>query len=147
MKRWTKDDFANLSRQQLGTLYQNARKQNAHELVALIEETGLPFVDGPGLALDSPMGRKMRRIINSVEGVAAGIAATKRGVPALAGIEPLIIQALGKVYGNTYEATVQAGYLTALMMRKNGYRNSGAKGPVNNGAAKTAEIFELDREQ
>lgn len=90
--------------------------------------------------------RELRRIINSPAGVAAGIAATQRGAPALADIEPLIIASLGKAYATTYEATVQAGYLTGLMMRKHGYRNSGRKGPVTNGAAKTAEVFELDDE-
>ena len=59
----------------------------------------------------------------------------------MAGLDPLLKDALKDTYAKSYEATIQAGYLTALMMRKMGYENSGRHGKLEGCVAKTGEIY------
>jgi hypothetical protein len=93
------------------------------------------------LKLDSPIGREMAKIVNSPQGVAAAIEATNQGLPALAGVDPLLKATLKDKYQKTYEATIQAGYLVALMMRKKGYGQTGRQGSLHGCVAKTGEIY------
>ena len=126
-------------------LWVNARgidSAEARAVVELIENIGLPYSEEGSLKLDSPLGRKMEEIIFSAKGRAAGLEATKRGLPAMAGIDPLLAAALGVDYGPHNDATIQAGYLVAIMMRMQGCKNSGKKGKLPASCiAKTAEIF------
>jgi hypothetical protein len=143
MKEWAPERLAALSRQQLHNLYVNAHRLEAHDLVAQIERSGLPYWDGSGLKLDSHLGRQMRKIVSSPEALTAAAIATKQGRPALAGVEPLIVQECKEDYSKTYEATIQAGYLVAQMMEKEGYVKTGQRGSIHGGVAKTAEIYRL----
>ena len=141
---WTKEALARLSQQQRHDLYQNAKRSGrpgADDLMRLIERAGLPYADPTGLKLNSPIGRKISRIVNSREGVAAAMTATAQGRPALAGVDPLLSAKLGDEYARTYEATVQAGYMIAIMMRKKGYIGSGIQGSIEGGVAETGEIY------
>ncbi|HTT85401.1 MAG TPA: hypothetical protein VMF67_18130 [Rhizomicrobium sp.] len=144
---WTRERLERLSQKQLHDLYQNAKNAKASQqaqaadLIRLIQDSGLPYSDPEGLKLDSPLGRQMKAIIFSPEGVAAAIAATERGLPALAGIDPLISEHLDKEYAETYEATIQAGYLVANMMRANGYFPTGLQAPIRGCVAKSGEVY------
>lgn len=92
--------------------------------------------------MNDPITLKMYDIINSDEGIAAMIAATTKGLPAITGVDNRLSQELGVDYGGHNQATATAGALIADCMRGQGYRNSGRKGKVGEGSvAKTAEIF------
>ena len=140
---WTKEKIVTLSAMERNTLWENAKRMGRDDLVQMIEESGLTYRDPTGLKLDSPIGRAMAKIVNSPEGIAAAIKATEEGLPALAGIDPLLKPALMDQYAKTYEATIQAGYLVAVMMRKKGYENTGRTGPLTGCIAKSGEIYTL----
>ncbi|KAA2236802.1 hypothetical protein [Salinarimonas soli] len=115
---------------------------NARALVAQIEALGLPYDAPTGLKLDSPIGRQMTAIIYSPEGRMAGILATEQGLPALAGVEPLLVSQMGDDYAKTYEATIQAGYVVTQMMKANGFRKTNQNRPMpSESVAKTAAFF------
>jgi hypothetical protein len=137
----TKEQIESISQEQRHNLWNNAKRKNAGDLVRMIEASGLPYSDPKGLKLDSPVGREMAKIINSRQGIVAAVEATNQGLPALAGVDPLLQVALGDLYAKTYEATIQAGYLVALMMRTQGYENSGRQGQLTGCVAKTGEIY------
>lgn len=126
-------------------LWINARKvdtEEAREMVRMIEGLGLPYSEPGSLKSDDPISIKMNEIIFSSEGKAAAIEATKNGLPALAGIDPLLSKALGVDYGSHNDGTIGAGYLVAQMMRMQGYKLSGRKGKLPpTCVAKTAEIY------
>ena len=126
-------------------LWINARgidSDEARDLVRQIEGLGLPYSEEGSLKFDDPIFLKMYEIINSPKGKAAAIEATKAGQPALAGIDPLLIEALGVDYGSHNDGTINAGYLVAQMMRSQGYKLSGRKGKLPpTCVAKTAEIY------
>lgn len=70
------------------------------------------------------------------------IAATIDGLPALAGVEPLIREELGPLYSAANEATCQAGYLVTGRMEALGWMHSGREVNMPNGSvAKTAILF------
>src|SRR5262249_33683805 len=136
-----KEKIRSLTQEERHNLWNNAKRKKADHVVQMIEESGLPYSDPKGLKLDSPIGREMAKIINSPQGIAAAIEATKQGLPALAAVDPLLHASLGDLYSKTYEATIQAGYLVALMMRAQGFDNSGRQGQLTGCVAKTGEIY------
>jgi hypothetical protein len=60
------------------------------------------------------------------------------GLPALAGVEPLIVEGLGKRYHSHDQGTANAGYLVALLMRHLGYVEAGHGNMSDGSIAKTA---------
>jgi hypothetical protein len=110
-------------------------------IIELIEASGLDYRAHESVRLDDAIGRAMRKIIFSPEGTAAAFRAAERGEPALAGVDPLLRNALGADYGKHNEATVQAGFLIADLMRQAGYRE-GAPKPLPAGCvAKSGMLF------
>src|SRR4051794_27599599 len=74
-------------------LWKNAKSKDTPEagaLVNAIEALGLPFSEGGGLKMDDPLTLKIWVIINSPEGKAACIAANDAGLPAVAGVDPML---------------------------------------------------------
>jgi hypothetical protein len=117
------------------------KQRRGEKLVELIETSGLDYLDRKSVALDDPIGKKMQLIIFSEEGKRAACEATEQGLPALAGLDPLLARALGRDYGPHNEATVQAGYLVTNMMRQLGYRDAG-QGQLPSGCvARSGRIF------
>ena len=109
-------------------LWKNASKkaetsEDAKSLVALIESSNLDYAKDKqkSVSLDDPIGRKMKRIIGSAAGTKAMLEAVNEGLPALAGVEPLLQAELGNDYNKHNEATVQAGYLVTGFMQGLGY--------------------------
>ena len=145
MTKWTDEKLRLLSQAELHNLHRNAQSLNSQEAQALIrqiESLDVPYTDPTGFKLDSPAGRRLQEVVFSVEGKAAGVEAADKGLPALAGIEPLLRRALGHGYERAYEATVQAGYVVANMMEQNGFKKTGGKGAMpSDSIAKTAELF------
>jgi len=129
-------------RRQLLTNALASKSTDAAQVLAMIEEVGRPDLPEEQVRLDDAIGKRMEKVIFSSESRAAAIEATKRGEPAMAAIDPLLVSALGRDYRSLNGATAQAGYLVARMMNKAGYEQTGKKGPLRKGAtAKTAEIY------
>jgi hypothetical protein len=124
---YSDDALLRMSQEDLHHLHENAKRLGETELVGRIEGLGVPYGDPAGLKLNSPIGRAIAKIVNSIEGRRAALAATENGRPALEGVDPLLRAALGKKYTGIYEATIQAGYLIAIMMRRLGYEKTGEK--------------------
>lgn len=121
-----------------GVLYRNAKDRLAEggqEIVDFIDQEGLPLSDGDMLSSD-PDFIRMEEIIWSAEGRAAAIEAVEDGLPALAGVDPLIKAALGDRYHMHNSGTVNAGFITAALMRHMGYVEVGP-GTIPNGEAKS----------
>lgn len=121
---WNKTKLTALNPQERLTLWARARTMVTEEAKALtrnIEELGLPYSDLAGLKMDDPATIKMYEIINSKEGRAACIAATDDGLPAIAGVDHMLSQALGVEYQQDNRGTVTAGILVGQMMTYLGY--------------------------
>ncbi|HLW90205.1 MAG TPA: hypothetical protein VKS78_02740 [Roseiarcus sp.] len=141
---WTKEKLCALPAKDLRSLYDNAcksEKPEAQALITLIEEIGVPALS-TSMKLDSPVGKKMSNVIFSQEGRSAALKAAVDGRPPMEGIDPLLQKALGKDYNPANEATVQAGYLVANLMRQCSWETNGRRAPLPPGCvAKTAALF------
>ena len=69
----------------------------------------------------------MIEIVTSPAGRSACIEATLDGLPAIAGIDPLLHDAFGRDYRHSDEAIVTAQTLVAQVMGELGYEAAGAK--------------------
>jgi hypothetical protein len=113
MKTYTIDDLKTMSAEQRAILYQNAAKQRrdgGQAIMDLIDSSALPLSSG-GMRNSDPAFLKMQDIAWSQEGRKEAIEATEKGLPALAGIEPLIVNALGERYHPHDGGTPNAGYI------------------------------------
>lgn len=142
---WTIEKLAALTVQKRHNVWKNARTRSepdAIELVHVIEELGLPYSDSAALTMDDPVTIKMWEIINSDIGKAACIKATADGLPAIAGVDSLLNDALGIDYRGENMATVTAGSLVGELMRSLGYV-LGNQRPLPSGSiAKTGAFWE-----
>lgn len=129
--------------EQRANLHENARKQldnGGREIIELIESSGLPLSSG-GMRLSDPIYLRMQEIIWSSEGKKAAVAATEARLPALAGVEPLIVADLGDRYHPHNDGTKSAGGIVGELMRFLGYDLAGhADMPVGS-VAKTAALW------
>jgi hypothetical protein len=136
----TVDDVKKLTSEQRAILYQNAkdrRGKGGQEIMDLIDSSGLPLSLG-GMRMSDPAYLKMEELTWSTEGRKAAVDATENGLPALAGIEPLIIAALGDRYHPHDGGTQNAGFIVGELMRHLGYvKNREGKMP-NGSIANTA---------
>lgn len=147
---WDYARLKNLKPSERHALWSNAKKresdnEQAKAIVRLIETSGLEYRAGGSVRLDDAIGKAMHRVIFSKEGKQAAFEATTKGLPALAGVDPLLATALGDDYGKHNEATIQAGYLVTNMMEQSGYKQAGS-GPLPPVCvAKTGLIFILNK--
>ena len=144
-KRWTVDDLRVMPVSERANLYRSAGRL-AHTaegaaLKKLIEEAGLPYSDSKALTLDDPLAVRMWEIINSDEGKRLAIEGTKKGLPALALIDPLLQEALGIDYGAHNHATNRAGIMVGDLMMSMGYRQIRVKKMPPGSVAKTAATW------
>ncbi len=112
--------------------------------VEIIDSTG-PCIDRSGITNDEPLSIEMEAVINSDEGRAACVAAASSGLPSLAGVEPLIVAALGVRYSERYMATVQAGYQVGTLMKALGYHITRQGKMPEDSVAKTAACWQRNR--
>ena len=96
--------------------------------VALIDALGLPLSSG-GMSLDDPVYREMQEIVWSTRARAAALEAVERGLPALAGVDPILQDIMGIRYGRAAQGTMNAVSLVAEIMRHAGYEKDG-DGPL-----------------
>ena len=140
MKKLTIEDLKQMTPERRAILYQNAvkrREEGGQEIIDLLDSSGLPLSSGH-MVSDDPAYRKMVEIVWGAEGRAAALAVTERGLPALAGVDPLISAALGDSYGPHDGGTLNAGYIQAGLMRHLGFTEAGQGKMPEGCVAKTA---------
>jgi hypothetical protein len=142
--KWTMAKIEALEPSERHQLWINCRASESEEGQAFADalaESGLPFSEDGALCLDDPIALKMDEIITSSEGRAACIKATRDGLPALAGVDGMINQALGVDYGSKNMGTHTAGWFVGELMRSLGYvLTERRKMPVGS-VAKTAAFW------
>ena len=109
--RWDHAKLAARSTHERHQLWLNAKAATGEEakiLVKLIENSGLDYLadKAKSVTLDSPIGRKLEKIVFSPDGKKAAIESTKAGLPAIAGVDPLLQAGLGEDYNPHNEATI-----------------------------------------
>ncbi len=144
-QHWDHDRLKAMSIRERAELYRNACRlghtAEGAELKKLIEEAGLPFSEAACLRNDDPITMKMHEVINSEEGREAALAATAAGLPAMAGIDPLLQVALGVDYGPHNMGTQTAGGLVAELMRSLGYKKAGQRPMPEHCVARSAVMW------
>ncbi len=142
---WTSKRLKAMPLHERAELYRNACRlghtPEGAALKTLIEEAGLPYSEEKCLTNDDPITIKMHQAINSKEGRLSAITATKAGLPAMAGIDPMLQVALGPDYGPHKMGTATAGGLVAELMHSLGYKNAGQRILPAHCAAGTAEFW------
>jgi hypothetical protein len=139
----TLEKIASMSSEERLNLYRNAVKKGTLEAQAIINKMIQDnlLVDEHGrFPEDHPVIIRIREIVESLEGRAAAKAAADNGLPALAGVDPIIRDALGAQYG-PYETTHWAGWYVAQEMRALGYDHSGQRSLPPGSVAKTGAYF------
>jgi hypothetical protein len=140
VKRYTLADLEAMTPNDRANLYENARKkidEGGKAIIDLIDSSGLPLSAG-GMRASDPVYLEMETIIWSPEGRQLALSATSAGLPALAGIEPSLVSALGQRYHPHDGGTVNAGYLVAGLMRHMGFVEAGEGKMPPGSVAKTA---------
>lgn len=144
-KKWTLDDLKALSVHQRADLYKNACRlghtPEGAALKVMVEKAGLPFSEHGILASDDPITIKMHDVVFSKEGREAAVAATKIGLPAMAGVDPMLQAALGVDYGPHNWGTIIAGSMVGELMQSLGYKNIKQRPLPPNCVAKTAAMW------
>jgi hypothetical protein len=98
-----------------------------NHLARAIELLGLPYAEPEPLADADPMMARMRELMAAPEARAAAVEATLDGLPAMAGIDVLLHEALGEDYRRNEAAVPAAQRLTADLMSRLGYVEAGRK--------------------
>ncbi|MBV9996265.1 MAG: hypothetical protein JO127_13750 [Caulobacteraceae bacterium] len=98
-----------------------------NHLARAIELLGLPYAEPEPLAEEDPLMARMREIAASPEARAAAVEATLDGLPAMAGIDVLMHEALGEDYRRNEAAAPTAQKLAAELMTRLGYVEAGRK--------------------
>ncbi|MEO6388137.1 MAG: hypothetical protein ABIT16_03955 [Croceibacterium sp.] len=139
---WTKERLEALTTHQLQTLYGHARETDspaADDIIELIFQHKMLDSLGGGLPRHHPTIQAIERICRSDEGIAAGLAATRKGEAAIAGVDPIIRREV-RDYGYA-DTTSWAGTFVADEMEAAGLQRQGRKSLPVNCVAKTAAFF------
>lgn len=126
------------------SLYDNAKRigtAEASAVVSMILDNDLLVTASGGLPRDHPIIQEIESVSRSDEARAAAKAASDAGLPALAGVDPLLRDALGSAYGS-FDTTSWAGGFVAEEMESQGYRQTGKRAMPPGSVAKTAAFFE-----
>ena len=140
MTTYTLEALKVMTPERRSQLYRNAaarRDNGGQAIIDLIDESGLPLRSG-GMRMSDPVYLRMEEIVWSSAGRAAAIAATEQGLPAMAGIDPLLQADLGKQYHQHDQGTMNAGFIVAELMRHLGYVDAGQGKLPGSCVAKTA---------
>ena len=143
-KRWTLEEIAKLPQDRRAAMYDNALRVGGPDgaaLARLIEESGLTYRNPTCPSDNDPIMRRIDEVVFSDEARTAAIAAADQGLPAMAGIDPLLQQALGQDYGKHNLTTATAGDRVANLMREMGYREAGSRSLPNGCVAKSAMLW------
>lgn len=141
---WTLARLRALTPKERANIHKNAVRMDtpeARELAAAIETLNLPYSASSGMSMDDPICVTMYEIVFSEEGKAACVKATKEGLPALAGVEPLLVDALGDQYVPEGQGTMTAGSIVGELMMFLGFKNAKQLPMPDGSVAKTAAFW------
>jgi hypothetical protein len=141
---WTKEKIEALPPEKREALFDNARAKGtleAKRIIDLMVEHDLLVRSGGGLPREHPTIQEIEEIIRSDDGRTAGKAASDQGLPAMAGVDHMLTDALGSKYGG-HDTTSWAGTLMAEVMAEAGYVQTRKKSMPVGCVAKTAAFFE-----
>ena len=127
---WTREKLKASSAEQRYEIWKRAKAlhtADGNQLAREIERLGLPYEEPPELPEDDILSRVIRDIVTSDEGRAAAREATLDGLPAIAGVDDLLHQALGVQYRRSDRAVATAQRLVGDIMVEMGYEAVGAK--------------------
>ncbi len=145
---WTLEKLWAKSPEERFNVWHNARRlgtPEALELANFIAHSGLDYAETGGISLSDPRVIEMDEVIKSDVGRQACLSATSNGLPALAGVEPMIVAKLGDRYGAHSQMTVTAGSLVGEVMYSMGYKVTGRKQMPAGSVAKSAAIWKAAR--
>ena len=138
-KQYTLEELKAWAPEKRKKLYDNAKRHpDGAYIVELIEKNGLSLSSG-GLSFDDPVHQRIVDIIWSVAGQKAAVEATKKGLPALCGVDMLLQAELGDLYHKHDLGTASAGSVVAELMRHLGYKEAGKGKCPPECTAKTGE--------
>ena len=115
--------------QQRRSLYDNASRlktEDAKAIVKLMVENKLLDTASGGLPREHPLIHAIEKVCRSPEAREAAVLATAQGLPALAGVDPLIRNIVGLEYGS-FDSTGWAGGFVVEEMESQGYRLAGSR--------------------
>ena len=98
-----------------------------NHLARAIERLGLPYAEPEPLAPDDPLTARMGEIMASPAARSAALEATLDGLPAMAGVDTLLHEALGEDYRLNLAAVPTAQALVADLMAALGYVEAGRR--------------------
>jgi len=127
---WTRNRLREKSQNERHAIWKRARALHSAEgnqLARAIELLGLPYAEPEPLAVDDPLGARMREIMATPQARSAAIEATLDGLPAIAGIDVLLHEELGEKYRLEAAAVATAQILVGELMRALGYVEAGRK--------------------
>ena len=142
-KPWTLERLKAFTPVELERLYSRALEANSpegDEIAELVVQHDLPLRIGGGLTRGHKTIRTIERIVRSDEGNAAASVAMEAGETPMAGLDPLLAEALGAAYGNK-DTTSWAGTFAAEEAEANGWIRKGRKSLPPGSVAKTAAFF------
>jgi hypothetical protein len=141
---WTLEKLEAKTPEERFNVWSNARIKGtpeADELARFIEESGLNYAPTGGISMSDPRVLEMRDVIESAEGEEACLKATADGLPALAGVEPMIVERMGSRYGQFSMMTVTAGSIVGELMLSRGFKTEGQKKMPEGSVAQTAAFW------
>jgi hypothetical protein len=127
---WTRSSLAARTAQERYAIWKRARSlrtADGNQLAREIERLGLPYAEPGQLDGADPLRAQIQALIATPEGRSSCIEATLDGLPALAGVDPLLHDMLGPAYRRSDEAIATAGALVGELMISLGYVEAGVK--------------------
>ena len=127
---WTRSKLASRTPEERYAIWKRARllrTADGNQLAREIERLGLPYAEPGQLPDADPMRSQIHELITSPEGRSACIKATLDGLPAIAGVDPVLHDVLGGMYRRSDEAIATAQAIVAELMTSNGYVEAGKK--------------------
>jgi hypothetical protein len=140
---WDLEKLKALPQDKLHSLWRNARPREdveARRIVSLISENDLLREPDGGLPFDHPIMLEIERICAEPEAINEAVAASESGLPALAGMEYRLRDALGEDYGGNY-TTNHAGRCIAEGMISRGWSKVSQKPMPPGSVAQSATTF------
>ena len=141
---WTRSKLRERSQNERHAVWRRARALHSAEgnhLARAIELLGLPYAEPEALGADDPLGARIRELMATPEARSAALEATLDGLPALAGIDGLLHEALGEAYRQNAAAVPTAEALTAELMSALGYGEAGRKKLPSRCVARTGAFW------
>lgn len=127
---WTRPRLRERTQSERHAVWKRARALHSAEgnhLARAIELLGLPYAEAEPLEGSDPLAEKMQAVFASPEARSAAVEATLDGLPAMAGLDPLLHDRLGDVYRLNPAAVPTAERLVGALMTGLGYIEVGRK--------------------